>query len=612
MKKFFILLFFTALLFASTLNEILYKIALKNDLSNETKKENSGILYIITRQDINSLQITHLRDLLKLLPLGYKFNRFGIIDPFNPNTNIPFLSSPIKIFIDNQEVVSGFYNSGLALLDDIDLGWVDHIEVYSQSPSYDITTEPSFIVIKLYTKRACRDEGNDIYLNKGKKSSLVYFQKAEHTKYPYYFYISKNDEKSDYHNSRKRNQVLLHIYNKDSSLILYALKSHDDGLFGFSMDGNVNDSFIKNNYFHLGYNRKWDNFTFYMAADVTRNKTFYYETPLLFVYDNYPIKSVYVKSFDRVLDFGVKFKKEIEKNIFLFGIKSRFKYFNWDKLRFNNMDIPQTSRDTQNVYGGYLELSRFLRSNSMVNFGYSYSYFRNSGGIINQKTNQFRISHTFLKNHYVFKTCYSHTEYTMDPYLINSIYVAKNILKPVKIDDVFENIKYKTLFKEINLILGFFISKNYFFPNSKGLLDNSPKRIKEHYFGFRYDYSYRPFSKLSFDYFFHYMSDIPQINNYKVHRIIVYNYDNFKNRWNVFEELVASKETHTKFYYNLSLGAKYYVNENLTFLLKGENLLDKGVKYNFFSYDPINNKFNSPIKVSLIERRVILGMEYSF
>ena len=605
----YLIIFLFTFLFAD-INQVLYKITVKNDLSNKTKKENSGILYVLTREDINSLQITHLRDVFNILPIHYLFNRYGIIDPLNPNTNLPFLSSTIKVFIDNQEIVSGFYNSGLAFLGDLDLGWVDHIEVYTQAPSLDISTEPSIVVIKLYSKKASRDEGNNIHISKGNKNSLIYFEKAKEAKYSYYTYISGNIEKSHYNNSKNRKQFLLNIYNDKSSLLIQSVFVRKDGFLGFSLDGKVNDSFIKNKFLHIGYIRKIGDFDLYTGLSITKNKTYYYETPILFIYKKTPIQKVNIHSYDRVIDINLKYKKEINKYIILMGVKNRFKYFNWTTLKFNDINLPQTDRNSQNIHTAFFQLSKFLNNHSLINFGYAYSYYINKD-IKNQKTNQLRIAHTYLKNKFTFKTVFSHIEYTMDPYLINSIFVSKNILNPVKIDNFFENIKFNEFLYSFDFSAGYFISKNYLMPNKQGLLYNYDKRMKDYYTAFRYAYRYAPFSKCSFNYYFQLIKNSPISDIYRDYKIALYNYNQYK-KLTPFEELIINKIEGGKFYYNLNLGASYQKNDNLSFFVKGENLLNKGEKYNFFSLNPITGKFNQPISVPLIERKVEAGMEYSF
>ena len=403
----------------------------------------------------------------------------------------------------------------------------------------------------------------------------------------------------------------MHIYNKTSNFLLNVNFLNKGGFLGFSLDGKPDDSYIKNRYLHMGYDKKLGDFDFYIAFNAVRSKDYYYETPVLFVYENHPIQEVNVVSDDRLIDANIKYKKECNKNIIIAGIKNRFKYFNWATLKFNNIDVPKSGRHTQNVHTIFFQLSRFLNNHSLINFGYSFSFFQNSAGFKNQITKQYRLAHTYLKNRFTFKTAFSHIEYVIDPYLIHSIFTAKRILKPASLNNIFENIKYKKDLHSLDISFGYFISKNYFFPNSKGLLDNSDKRINEKYFAFKYDYLYRAFSKFSFNYYFQYIKDIPKINIYRMHKVTMYNYNTIK-KYNFFEELIMDKLESSKVYYNLSLGAKYIKNDDLTFFIKGENLLNKGEKYNFFSFNPLTGKSNPPITVSFIERRIVAGMEYSF
>ena len=124
-------------LFASNIfDELLIDIELKNDLSQKTKKANNGIVTVITRSDLNMMNAKHLRDILKTTEIGYNISRYGLVDP-NMKGFSPFASSNIRVYIDNQEISSSLYGSGLTILGDIDLGFVDHIEIYTANPSFE-------------------------------------------------------------------------------------------------------------------------------------------------------------------------------------------------------------------------------------------------------------------------------------------------------------------------------------------------------------------------------------------------------------------------------------------------------------------------------------------
>lgn len=147
-------LIFVSVSYASdieNIEELLNTIQKKTDLSSKTKMENGGISFIYTRDDLERMQANYLKDILKsVYPFGYSENKFGLSDPMYLDSLHPFVSSAMRIFIDNQEITTSLYGSGLIVLGDIDIGFIDHIEIYSQNPSYEFSTEPTFVLIKLF------------------------------------------------------------------------------------------------------------------------------------------------------------------------------------------------------------------------------------------------------------------------------------------------------------------------------------------------------------------------------------------------------------------------------------------------------------------------------
>jgi len=616
MKKFFILFLFS-LLFSKDLSSILSKIERSNDLSLKTKRENSGVSYIFTRRDLDSLQIYHLRDLLVLIPINYKVNRYGIIDMFNPNTNIPFLSSYVRVFINDQELTSGLYGSGLAILDDIDLGWVDHIEVYTQAPAFDISTEPALVIIKLYTKTAKRDEGKNFHFALGSYKSLYsYFSLAKNLdKYSYFSYVGYDKEGSKKINNLNKNKIFKHflytLSTQNSNFIFDLHSENRNGLFGFSLDANPDKSYINNYLLHTGYNKRIDNFRFLISLDYSKLKNIYEENPVLFYFKKIPIQTTYITSTDYSFNTKLYYKKEFNKNIVLVGIKNRYKHFEYNHLLFNNQELPRYGHTKQNISSLFFQESYFIKENSIINLGFNYSYVYNNANVKDRKLKQFRLSHTYLKGKTSFKTTFSHIEYHIDPYLINSFFVKNGDLKDASINSIFEDIKYKSDIYRLEFLIGKFVSHNYFFPNKDGLLVNIDKRMNEVYFGFKWDYFYMPFSKFAFHLFFHNVDNVPIINNYKYYKYTIFNYNQFK-KFNLFESLIIDKYSSSKYFFNLNLGAKYNYNDNLTYFIKGENLLNRAYKEQFFRINPLTFQREKSIEYEPINRRVIIGMEYLF
>ncbi|MBN1840052.1 MAG: hypothetical protein JW802_08430 [Campylobacterales bacterium] len=136
----------------SSIENLLNTIEKKSDLSEKTKLENSGFSTIYTRNDLDMMQVKYLSDILKYTMDGYRLSRYGLPDPLTYGP-VPFSSSLIRIFIDEQEITTAMYGSGMIILGDLDLGFVDHIEVYNLSTSFVYSSEPTSVLIQCFRKK---------------------------------------------------------------------------------------------------------------------------------------------------------------------------------------------------------------------------------------------------------------------------------------------------------------------------------------------------------------------------------------------------------------------------------------------------------------------------
>ncbi|MFT7823164.1 MAG: hypothetical protein ABXS92_00255 [Sulfurimonas sp.] len=67
-----------------------------------------------------------------------------------------------------------------------------------------------------------------------------------------------------------------------------------------------------------------------------------------------------------------------------------------------------------------------------------------------------------------------------------------------------------------------------------------------------------------------------------------------------------------KNYFDLTSSISWKVNEHLTVTLKGQNLLDKAKKTDLYRVDPVTYTPMEPLKITPIDQRVILELEYLF
>lgn len=253
MKYMFLFLFiFSNLLSAYTIDELLNLYKKDNDLSKKTKTESLGHLTVYTRDEIERMQAYRLSDLLQSLHLfRYDENMFGMTDVFHEDP-AAYLSSMVKIYIDNHEITSAFTGNGLFTYGNIDLGFVDHVEVYEGTASTFVNTDPSLVTIKLYSKDPAREDGTHIQAYIGSRGynhqNISYSSCDEDLKY--YIYASRTDANrkkySHQNHDISRNFEDLHglftLEYKNISVNAEVLKHTKDAFLSYSMFATPQDS----------------------------------------------------------------------------------------------------------------------------------------------------------------------------------------------------------------------------------------------------------------------------------------------------------------------------------------------------------------------------------
>ena len=218
LRVFFIMTLFVCNLFADdvAMANLLNKYQAESDLSNQTKRENSGILYLYTREDLERMQAKNLQDVLKTVP-GFnlyknKYN-FSLLSVAS-NRTIPMTA--VRIFINDHDMSSVAFGSAFLLWDDMNIEYIDHIEVYKDTSSVEFGDETAVTVIKLYTKRADREEGSKLRVMADQKGSSIldfYTASAVNDNLSYFAYAAASNLKKD-------------IYHKEFASQNYNLKSN--------------------------------------------------------------------------------------------------------------------------------------------------------------------------------------------------------------------------------------------------------------------------------------------------------------------------------------------------------------------------------------------------
>lgn len=624
-------------LYGDEIDTLLQAVQKKSDLSEKTKLANAGVSFVWTRDDLDRMQISNLKQILKTLyPMGYRENRFGLVDPLGPNTFQPFMSSIIRVYIDNQEITTGLYGSGIGLIGDTNIDWVDHVEIYTQNPTYEYATEATITLIKLYSKSVAKDEGSMLKLSGGSYGAYnVDGYNAGWIKdWSYFVYAYHgNDKRKKYHNldqeisrDKRSNAFLATLHKGQTNILLNGFTQNRDAFMSFSMDGTPLKAPLNAKYLHIGIDSKIGNVSYLFTYDYTRSHFNFLDdvTPIEAppFYGLFPIRSVENYTHSHVLTGELKYRFKRPSDTLLTGLKYRSKRGDWDKSTINGVDmsIPR-DKAVQNIATAFMENQYRWNDHAIITTGLEYERVTNSDSVQNDDLWMYRIGYTFTTQAWTLKSFYSHTLFTLEPYLIKShTFLAhpEEYYDPAAIDTVLFNSIYEKKRDRYELILDYSTGKDFYVPLDKGKIVTYDNTLKMYDIDVRWTRQYRQFDKLFLRCGYRIMKNIPDfmINDYTYKELlaVVRNVNTF-DRFDIFNELVFTRSNPYQKYENscnYSVGLKYHYNDSLSFMVKGVNLFDDAKKTFFPRVDPVTLQPETPLEVSSIDRAIRFAVEWVF
>ncbi|MBI3873630.1 MAG: Plug domain-containing protein [Arcobacter sp.] len=602
---------------------ILGDIEKKTDLSSKTKLENSGVSTVYTRDDITRMQARTLKDILKsTYPLGYTENRFALPDPNYMGTNHPFVSSNMRIYIDDQEITTGLYGSGIVLYGNMDLSPIDHIEVYSGNPTYEFSTEPTFVLVKLYSKNGEKDAGSKISAQVGnvKDSLLSAYNAGEiNKKWSYFTSISQNNdvrEKYTSHNTElSRDQKVAHMfgsfYDGNNKIIIDASTQKKDSFVDQSIDATPLDANMQNDFLHIGYNGKYDNLSYLISYDTLNTRTDFKDD----TNSSLSINSLQTDSNSFAISSELKYNYATDKNKFITGLKYRYKGFKYNQFLKNNQEVPPSGNTNQTITTAFVENQYSLKENSILTTGVSLSSVQNNHSVQNDDLLMYRLGHTYTTTNFVFKSIFSHIESTLDPYLVNSYGMQiTDGKKDITQQNMFlEDIIYQKDNNKYDFILSLVKTKNQLLPDDANrLLDNYEKTIEMKSGLFMWTHEYSKFDKLYITAGYNQIDNMPQASITKQYQSTIRNLNTYKE-FDFFNEILYFKDSIRKEnFYDYSAGVIYHKTDDFSVSLKATNILNKAQTTIYSRTNPTTLLAEEPLKISPIDRRIMLTIEYLF
>jgi len=619
MKAFNLLLLSSALFAQETdLSHLLQDYASSEALYHKTKIESAGHVIVYSRRDLERMQAYKLADVLKTIPFfTLQTSRIGLGNLVKAGAS-PSSSSPVKIYIDDHEYPSDLRQNIIYRYGNMNLYFVDHIEVYQGGTSIAFGNEVGSMVIRIYTKKAERENATSVQTSGDNRGgySLSGLSANQTEYFDYLAFASHSDEKykkytNIFGNSVSKNgeqqQVHFKFYQeKNWSLDIDYSESESDPYIGFGRQPRSGET--KQQYGLIG-------FTKYFPHKIKLILSTSKEESSLNDYDNgtIPLHNSFVDHLD-VNVYNISNKVQLEKrtlfgsNDLLIGLQVINKHAHIEKYKAENKKqaIPNTPKK-MDIAMFYAENLYNINKNNLVTLSVKADHY-NIDKIKNSNQYSFRLGYIGIYNNKTMVKLFSTRRYIAPRFVQTSfagIYKPNPNLDVTKIKTITSELQYSFNKKsKLDLSYGYIWIKDpiIFSPQQGEYINKDINTYFARYY-IRYNYEFDYNNKLKFEW---YIGDREKIFSPQEGALMEL-FDTF-GKVDIYNQLLYRSaynfnDVHIDASYDYTLGAIYRYSKQLNFKLKGENLFDNASKVPFK---------DQGISVQETDRRVMATMEYTF
>ena len=631
-KRFFLLLLLTvAVLDAEDLANLLKGYQKEVRLSNITKRDGAGLLELFTRDDLERMQVHTLLDVLEVIPSIYLQRGTANLTLFASPSKSSLPLTYTRIYINDHDITSSSFGSAFLIWGEMPIEYIDHIEVYKASSSMEFGNENAAVILRLYTKKASRENGSKLKVgmdNLGSVDGSFYTASVLDNGVSYFAFANGNNiKRTTYHNT----------YNNHT----YDYKSDRDS---YNVYGDIN---YKNWQFELNfYNKKSDGF---MGIGTHRTptgggleakhaylhvtKTFQNNLKLQFSYDksnydrtyedpngirvaNAPLIHHYSLNFDDdILAFILEKSFKTENNALLLGAFYKNKKFESEGDYFNK-DLSYRRRKNDSnalaLSSAYAEDKYNLTQNLQIMASLKGDFFRYEKEVKSQ--DELLARGGFIYNHdkYKFKAFYTKGYIPLAFYQIynpdNMPYKANPQLDTMKTDIYSTALEYQD--EQENIIF------EVFQRHTKGLIaydrrlaegwKNSSAKTIQTVYELSYTHHFDINNKLSSSFVYgHCSSDMVSSSPFNV---IVTSFNKYKKF--DFYNALNYKSSYTSIYslyipssFEFTSALKYHYSKDLMLGVKGENIFHDASRQAYRGVD-----FSIPV----VDQKFWVDLEYLF
>ncbi|MEA1955474.1 MAG: TonB-dependent receptor [Campylobacterota bacterium] len=620
MKFFIIIQFLIVFIFAQEINldNLLKKYQDSESLYQKTKQENAGLLISYSREDLEQMQAYKLKDVLKTVRLfNMQLNPIGVISLKKAGAS--YLSmNPIKLYIDDFEVTSLMQANPIEMYVDMDIYFVDHIEIYQGGSSIAFGNEPGSMVIRLYSKNPNRENSSSTQLSVDSYGGkdLRFVDAGSTDDYDYLSYINIADVKYDTYNLNSKN------ISKDGKRYQTHFKFSQENNFNIEFDSIVNKGEPSKG---LGTSPISDNEVKRAYAYLSATKFFKDNLKISFSISGEIKKVDFKDDIGFILPDGTisnNFNTDINSKIYRAIIEKKIISSNHDLLigaqyLQKNLDIkdyetdgttPAFNLDKLNIYMFYLEEQYNINKNNLISFSGKMDFYKNN---LSKNSSEYAVRLAYINifndnwktklfgiRRYVcpngLQSSFAMPIHKPNPNLHSAI--PKTIVSEIEYNDNSKKITFGLAHMVMDSPIVFdFINKQYI---------NSDKTIRYNRMYIRDEYKFDIDNKVTVEYFKLYKDSyassgsgaLIQLFN-KIDKFSIYNELVYRDSYSLNSIKIDAG-------YDWTMSINYPLTKKLNLKAKGENLLDKA------SETLID--FTTQLKAPVTDRRFIATVEYTF
>lgn len=626
------LLLLGAMLYAeqNELSLLLNKLQKAEDLSNKTKQESAGYVITYTREDLDRMRIKSLKEILERIPfLRYNEDAQGLTDllyvPFQPSQE-----NQIKIYIDDKETSDTIFGNSLQVFSEMDLSFIDHIEIYLGAVSFTLGTEPSIAIVKLYTKDPARENATTLDMSGGSygQKDVTFLSAKELQDFSYLFYLnhrilnrkkyyyqdtllSRDKQFSSLYTQFIKNDFRAEFFVSDISLKPFTANAID-------LSPQQADIKVQTCYGGLRYKNMQNGWNCYVYASYADIDSYKQSKEILGVMpiDNFPYilpyKEHYIKTKVSIVDAQIaKQTSFTPKFDLLLGMKSRLKRFIFKKNSFDGVDKSHFPFTKEFLVSGYAESKYLFNQRNIATISYKNDNYSCNGGVQDYNIDMFRLGYIYndyenvLKLFMVDGNFKPSTIELIEMQSLNTLRTQHYKIYAFELQKKYKNANFSLLYSHMN-------TKDLIARDFKTMqLYNIDRSIIFDSIDMRYRYNFTPTDKIEIDAFV-VQPDYGNGDDRKLYGAHTVLYKQFGDL-DFYSAIVYRKWTKdTGTGIDVSFTINYNYNNKLSFYCKGINIFDTANKSDYYGYDIIHSQILQLNDISIIDRTFLVGLEYQF